>query len=416
VAQITALSQRDPRWINSPLGDATIGTDGCLITSLASLLGLTPPEVVNRLNSIPKDAKGNTGLVSGKLVYWSRLPEAFPGMTQHRVWSFDEQLATSQLPTLLEVDFDGTPRTDNKHWVVLINKDTIMDPWTGTIESASKYPLKTGFCLVVIPQGVEKSTFYKGLDLTNAESMKVAIDTWERVKNGELVDKGQFQSQAEAAAQCQVQLKTALEQVSDYQNRSKELEGWLNTTKAELKEVKLKYEDEQRLVISLKSEIEEIHKQDKNYGQEALDAQHKYSELKEGIERIGQEMDLQYDSTDDKTLVDEILHEIANRDQQQAPTEQNDQLHTILRLLDSMGINNYLQKRGIQPIDFHNFDQDLEQKVATYLTDLANELIALSTPEKPTQTPVADSVKTPRKNFFSSLLSPFIKLLFQPSL
>ena len=137
---VALLSQRDPRWESYPLGDVTLGSDGCAITSLAAIVGVDPTEVVKRLLAVG-------GLLHGKLIIWAKIKEAFPNTQVERVWSYDER-ANSQFPTMLEVDFDGTPRTDNKHWVVLLNRDQIMDPWTGTVESSSKYPLKTGYTLI----------------------------------------------------------------------------------------------------------------------------------------------------------------------------------------------------------------------------------------------------------------------------
>src|SRR6185312_2783251 len=108
----------------------------------------------------------------------------------------------------------------------------------------------------------------------------------------------------------------------------KELEGWLTTIKEELKEVKSKYETEQRTVVALNSEMAEIKKQDRDYGQEALDAQHLANERKNYLERIGVEMDVQYEPANDKSLVEAILNEIATRDRAKLPQTQNQQLIT----------------------------------------------------------------------------------------
>lgn len=244
--------------------------------------------------------------------------------------------------------------------------------------------------------------YYKGLDLTNRESMMVAIDTWERVKNGELVDKMQFETQLNATNMCQSQLKTALEQVNSYNSQLAEY-------KVRCEDLQKKYETSEQSVIDLKNEIAKIHSQDSNFAQEALDAQHVAKDRGDYIKMIAEELDVKYDKEPDNKLVDEILREIAERQKQSHLTAipEGSQLQSILKLFVAMGINGYLEKKGLPAIDPERVDPELEGKIRQYLNDLASELLGVNT--SPAQTPVAETVKSPRRSFLS-LLRPLIGL------
>lgn len=154
---MTILSQRDPRWKNTPLGTSpdgqTIGGYGCTITCLAMLAGLTPDEVNRRLNAVPKDGNGNTGYAQGVLLYWLRIKEAIPWLNfSWRGYSYDNEKVKAAIAKnggcLVEVDFDGTPRTDDRHWVLYIGGGKMYDPWTGTERPTSDYPIVHGFTII----------------------------------------------------------------------------------------------------------------------------------------------------------------------------------------------------------------------------------------------------------------------------
>ena len=141
--QINALSQRDSRWANINLGhttDTTLGSHGCTITDIAMFAGITPDEVNERLKKV-KD-----GFVQGNLVYWIKLKEAMPWIDfEYKHHTFDNVVALEAIKNhgacLVEVDFDGTPRTDDHHWVLFTGDKKMNDPWTGKIEPTSKYSI-----------------------------------------------------------------------------------------------------------------------------------------------------------------------------------------------------------------------------------------------------------------------------------
>lgn len=131
------LSQRDARWKNLKLGFSktlTIGDYGCTITCLAMYLNTTPDVVNERLKSV-------NGFAQETLVIWAKVAEAFPGASITKIgWTYDNNDVKNNLPALVEVDFDGTPRTDDRHWVVYVGNQKLYDPWTGTERPTSTYP------------------------------------------------------------------------------------------------------------------------------------------------------------------------------------------------------------------------------------------------------------------------------------
>lgn len=133
------LNQRDPKWKNIPLGftnNTSIGSHGCTITCIAMLAGVTPDYVNTRLKAV-------NGFDKGNLVIWSKIPQALPNLEFiRRVKGYVNADVAANLPCMVEVDFDGTPNTNDMHWVLFIGNKRMNDPWTGREESTSKYPVR----------------------------------------------------------------------------------------------------------------------------------------------------------------------------------------------------------------------------------------------------------------------------------
>lgn len=137
------LSQRDLKWANIKLGfsDSTIGLYGCTITCLAMIIGTTPDVVNDRLKAV-------NGFASGNLLIWSKIPEAFPGITINRVWSYINDDVLAHVPNVL-VEVPAAPIGGNgSHWVVYIGDHKLNDPWTGTERPTSDFPNPTGYCTI----------------------------------------------------------------------------------------------------------------------------------------------------------------------------------------------------------------------------------------------------------------------------
>lgn len=207
MALITRLSQRDPRWANIRLGwgdrnTTTIGSHGCTVTCIAMLAGLTPDEVNRRLIAVKGFAAGSTGVFN--LVIWQKVQEAIPWLQfEWRNYSYDNDRVSGAISKnggcLVEVDFDGTPRTDDRHWVLYIGNQKMNDPWTGTERATSTYSIAKGFAIInkvgqPPESGGDMANMYRGYDLANPESMKVAVDEMLKKINGEYVSKSEMEA------------------------------------------------------------------------------------------------------------------------------------------------------------------------------------------------------------------------------
>jgi len=133
-------SQRDIRWSwqKFGFGNGRFYSYGCTVTALTSLLfvagyDLTPPQVAEKLRGVKA--------FIGDLLYWGRVEKAFPKVRfQWRFYRYDnaevKDLVKKGIPVLVEVLFKGS-----RHWVLFIGDQKMIDPWTGKVESTSKYPL-----------------------------------------------------------------------------------------------------------------------------------------------------------------------------------------------------------------------------------------------------------------------------------
>ena len=140
-------SQRDPRWASEKLGksQSSIGSYGCTITCVSMLAGITPSDTNRRLTEV--------GGYLGDLIIWKKINEAIPWLDfEWRGYQYDNakvsQAVANNGGCLVEVDFDGTPSTRGKHWVLFIGDEKMHDPWTGTVEPTSKYNILTGYAVI----------------------------------------------------------------------------------------------------------------------------------------------------------------------------------------------------------------------------------------------------------------------------
>lgn len=196
----TPLSQRNPYWSGMMLGQSstTIGVAGCTITCIGMKFGLTPAQVNDMLIAVGGFAAHRDFPNEKNLVIWKKLEEAIPGVKfVYRHYTYNNDTVLNNLPCLVEVN--GAPIGGLRHWVLYVGNQLLYDPWDGLVKPTSTY---TPLSFVVLEgeylssgQKPEENTgttpptgnYYQGLDLDNKESIKVAIDTWKRVADGEYI-------------------------------------------------------------------------------------------------------------------------------------------------------------------------------------------------------------------------------------
>lgn len=198
--QVTPFNQRDSRWGSNRHGTSsrTLAQTGCTVSIVASMLVhagyKTDPGKLNKLLT------DNNGYAQGNLIIWSAIARLFPKVKfEYRHYSYNNDLARAWIDAgkmpVIEVGaapIGGSP--GGKHWVGFVGNKKSVDPWTGTIRDTSTWQ-PTGMALfdytpVTSNNGDNNmSNMYKGYDLNNPESMKVAVDVLVRVQQGEFVEK-----------------------------------------------------------------------------------------------------------------------------------------------------------------------------------------------------------------------------------
>ena len=130
---ISPLWQRDPRWKDIKLGNSylTLGSDGCLVTVLSMVAGVTPDVFNARLKEV--------GGFDGPRVYWQMVDDAFPDLEY--VTAYDcyyipapldliDDLLSRGISVPVHVLLNGL-----QHWVLITGKTVddyvINDPWYG---------------------------------------------------------------------------------------------------------------------------------------------------------------------------------------------------------------------------------------------------------------------------------------------
>jgi len=152
LAPVAHFSQRDPRWAAQRLGNAgtsTIGSHGCAITALASVLSqyyptITPAEVNTYLQA--------NGGYSGNELLWAALPGLYQQLNSVERYDWDRRLTAAEVAMVNqrlqqvcigEVDFYPKTATQEMHFVVLLGRTTtngiadyvILDPWDGSVST-----------------------------------------------------------------------------------------------------------------------------------------------------------------------------------------------------------------------------------------------------------------------------------------
>lgn len=228
---MTPLSQRDGRWKDIKIGNSssTIGSYGCTLTCLA-MLSNTTPDITNAFLTAVNG-------FSVDRIIWTKLNETklglhFPDMGRQYVYNdvAVRDAIKAYGGCLVEVDFDGIISTPNdRHWVLYIGDQKLIDPWDGKIKSTSSYPLVKGYAIIQANHensdnlNTSEENILKFLREINADEGKV------REAFGALTDK--------VALQAQIQILS--EKISD-------LESSQNKLKEQVTELGTKLQEEQK--------------------------------------------------------------------------------------------------------------------------------------------------------------------------
>lgn len=290
---MTILSQRDPQWANIQLGTSpyTIGSHGCTITALAMFIGTTPDYVNKRLLEV-------NGYAQGCLVIWAKVKEAFPGVyiEEPYIRMYDNDAVLASIPCLVEVDFDGTLRTDDRHWVVFTGNKQMYDPWTGTVESTSKYPL-VGY-RAIKGQWTEKQEALNYEQLYNDKRIE-CDKNWNM--GTEVIAFLGVTVTGDRDKMVQ-QSKLAIETLKTEARTNKQIaeENWK------------KYEQEQIKVRDLNEANAKISSENQNDVEKVVDAEHLAKNRGDYINAIADEAGIPYAPENEKQIVEDILDMIAN--------------------------------------------------------------------------------------------------------
>lgn len=123
---MTALSQKDPRWKNTPFatGKYTIGSDGCFLTCFSMLADNTPPAVDALFRS--------HGCYQGDLIIEAKCAEALGLPYQSRSVG-----SPKVLPCVAETNYYAASGY-KQHFFIVLNDKEIIDPLDGK-QQANKY-------------------------------------------------------------------------------------------------------------------------------------------------------------------------------------------------------------------------------------------------------------------------------------
>lgn len=188
--------QRDPEWANQKLGYGvgTIGDYGCTLTCLSMMIGIKP----HILNTVLKGDSYEKSAFAGSsknLINWLKLEGLTNGTIKFhwRGYGYDESKIKEAIARygacLVEVDFDGTGRSDDKHWILALGNHKAYDPWTGNEIPTNKYPKWTGWAEIEIIKGGNMPTDNPGVLPENYADIIHNSVQWENAVKEYNIDK-----------------------------------------------------------------------------------------------------------------------------------------------------------------------------------------------------------------------------------
>jgi archaellum component FlaC len=133
---MNALSQKDPRWSSLKINNTqyTMSGWGCFVTACSIVADILPSEALLKLK------------FDGAMLVWESIKNIGLEPLEKGAWDNAKALAYVQEngQCIARVDFDGSDRTDDTHFVVLIGNKRLYDPWDGKEKATSTYSKYTG--------------------------------------------------------------------------------------------------------------------------------------------------------------------------------------------------------------------------------------------------------------------------------
>jgi hypothetical protein len=204
-------SQNDERWKNKTLGTkGTIGAYGCLLTDIAMLcVYFGKNETPDTLN---EKLKANGGFMNGNIYVWGALTKIYPDITYQGQVLTPDTLTKTQMdfiraridegyPVFLQIDTIPSTSQLDEHWILAVDYDgddfIIVDPWDGAVKRITSWgvqPQKLIYTYAWYKGTPAKPTgdYYLGIDLNNKESVKVCVQTWKDVVDGNFIKKEEY--------------------------------------------------------------------------------------------------------------------------------------------------------------------------------------------------------------------------------
>jgi hypothetical protein len=292
----------------------TIRSHGCYVTTFATLAKAcgkdTDPVQLNSLFTM------NKLYASGNLMYDNNLTKVFPDIVYQKTYEFTGNADITLLKELM---------SDPTNWVILkikippplLTHFVLCTGVNGTIQIADPMTKKVEDFAVRYgnpEQNILKYVVYKGTPVVPEQvddSLRVERDiNWNMAR-----DVITYLGVEVTPDDKEGMVRRAREKVNSFTNQIVDLG-------LKLEESTKKLELEQRTVITLKEELSKVHKEDKDYVVDALEAQHEVKEKDDTIRKISDELDIQYPVAKDKNIVEEILQKISTlKHTQQVPQD-----------------------------------------------------------------------------------------------
>lgn len=224
------------------------------------------------------------------------------------------------------------------------------------------------------------SMIYRGLDLTNVDSMKVAIDVWDAVVNqGLYVKKDQYTT-------LESQLKSATDHSTALQGQLDNATTDVGTLQSQLKDTQSKYDEVSKELTQTNGSLSSLTSSNYEYSAKAYQSESLANDRLSYIHAMTDA--LQVSTTqDDKALVEEALNEIAALRKNQKTTEGDyspattlslweEHFKTIIDYAISHGLNEWLKLSNLQIVDLEGNPQDetVADKFKTFLDEKMGRL------------------------------------------